>query len=360
MLLITGATGNIGSRVVDLLKGQGHDVRALVRDASRADLLPDGIDIAVGNLDDADSVAAALHGVDGVFLLHAGQGTAQTQIMIDAARSAGVRRIVLLSSLGARLRPLPTIGATFAAREDLLRESGLDVTYLRPNGLMSNALWWTDAIRDENRVVDPTGPGRQAVVDPDDIARRCARTHRGRPRRPRLHPQRAGGAHRPRAGRDPFGRPRTHHRLRRRHARATRAGEHRAWYPASGGRSPAEPQRDVPCWPSRGDHRRHREPHRRRAADLPRLVRAPRRHVPLRRGPRIHVLSCVCAIIRRLRGRLACCRPDRLKRARPVHRYPGGERPGAVEPGHGRRGDAAAPLRATRHRRGHAPGDGTI
>jgi uncharacterized protein YbjT (DUF2867 family) len=174
MLLITGATGNIGSRVVDLLKGQGHDVRALVRDASRADLLPDGIDIAVGNLDDADSVAAALHGVDGVFLLHAGQGTAQTQIMIDAARSAGVRRIVLLSSLGARLRPLPTIGATFAAREDLLRESGLDVTYLRPNGLMSNALWWTDAIRDENRVVDPTGPGRQAVVDPDDIARVAA------------------------------------------------------------------------------------------------------------------------------------------------------------------------------------------
>lgn len=174
MLLITGATGNIGSRVVDLLKGQGHDVRALVRDASRADLLPDGIDIAVGNLDDADSVAAALHGVDGVFLLHAGQGTAQTQIMIDAARSAGVRRIVLLSSIGARLRPLPTIGATLAAREDLLRESGLDVTYLRPNQLMSNALWWADGIRDENRVVDPTGPGRIPVVDPEDIARVAA------------------------------------------------------------------------------------------------------------------------------------------------------------------------------------------
>ena len=175
MYLITGATGNIGSGVVDLLKRQGHDVRALVRDASRADLLPDDIDIAVGDLDDADSVAAALHDIDGVFLLHAGSGTTQTQIMIDAARSAGVQRIVLLSSVGARLRPLPTIGETLAAREDLLRESGLDVTYLRPSTLMSNALSWADGIRDENRVVDPTGPGRMPCVDPDDIARVAAR-----------------------------------------------------------------------------------------------------------------------------------------------------------------------------------------
>jgi len=149
-------------------------VRALVRDASRADLLPEGTDIAVGDLDDADSVTAALSDVDSVFLLHAGPGTAQTQIMIDAARAAGVHRIVLLSSIGARLRPLPTIGATLAAREDLLRASGLDVTYLRPNGLMSNALWWADGIREQNRVVDPTGPGRLPVVDPDDIARVAA------------------------------------------------------------------------------------------------------------------------------------------------------------------------------------------
>lgn len=174
MYLITGSTGNIGRGVVEQLNKEGHDVRALVRSASRADLLPDGIDIAVGDLDDADSVAAALNGVDSVFLLHAGQGTAQTQIMIDAARSGGVKRIVLLSSIGARLRPLPTIGETLAAREDLLVESGLDATYLRPNGLMSNALWWGDEIRENNRVVDPTGPGRQPVVDPDDIARVAA------------------------------------------------------------------------------------------------------------------------------------------------------------------------------------------
>ncbi len=174
MYLITGATGNIGREVVEQLHEQGHDVRALVRDPSRAELLPAGIDIAVGDLDDADSVVAALRGVDSVFLLHAGPGTTQTQIMIDATRSVRVNQIVLLSSIGARLRPVPMIGAILAAREDLLRASGLEVTYLRPNGLMSNALGWADGIRENNRVVDPTDPGRQAVVDPSDIARVAA------------------------------------------------------------------------------------------------------------------------------------------------------------------------------------------
>jgi uncharacterized protein YbjT (DUF2867 family) len=175
MYLITGSTGNIGRPLIEQLRREGHDVRALVRDRSRADLLPDGIDIAVGNLDDADSVAAALRDIDGVFLLHAGPGTTQTQIMIDAACSAGVNRIVLLSSIGARLIPLGGfIPATLAAREDLLLASGLDVTYLRPNGLMSNALAWADGIRKENRVVDATGPGTQPVVDAADIARVAA------------------------------------------------------------------------------------------------------------------------------------------------------------------------------------------
>lgn len=176
MYLITGSTGNIGRGVVSLLHNDGRKVRALVRSAARASALPHGIDIAIGDLDDAASVVAALRDVEAVFLLHAGPGTTQTQIMIDAARSAGVTRIVLLSSIGARLRPLPKIGETLAAREDLMRASGLDVTYLRPNTLMSNALGWADGIRDGNRVVDPTGTGRMACVDPDDVARVAALT----------------------------------------------------------------------------------------------------------------------------------------------------------------------------------------
>lgn len=174
MFLITGATGNIGSGVVDLLHSHGHPVRALVRDPARARLLPYGIETAVGDLDDAASLTAALGGVDAVFLLHAGAGTAQTENMIGAARSAGVDRVVLLSSIGARLRPTPVIGQTLAAREDLMRASGLDVTYLRPNTLMSNTLGWAEAVREGKSVVDSTGPGRMPCVDPEDVARVAA------------------------------------------------------------------------------------------------------------------------------------------------------------------------------------------
>jgi hypothetical protein len=149
--LITGPTGNIGRGVVELLHKDGHDVRALIRDASRTSLLPDGIDITVGNLDDAGSVAAALRGIDSVFLLHAGPGTTQTQIMIDAARSAGVHRIVLLSSIGARLRaPAHHRRNTRRTRRPAPR---IRTRRHLPaaNGLMSNALSWADGIRDKNR-----------------------------------------------------------------------------------------------------------------------------------------------------------------------------------------------------------------
>lgn len=175
-VLITGATGNVGGALVTQLHEQGHAVRALVRDASRAERLPDGVDIAVGNLDDVETITAAARGVAAVFFMQVNPGTAQTENMIAAAHAADVQRIVALSSIGARLEPVDhPIGVDLAAREAVLRASGLDVTYLRPNALMSNALWWLPMIR-EGRVVDATEPGRVACVDPDDIARVAAAT----------------------------------------------------------------------------------------------------------------------------------------------------------------------------------------
>ncbi|MFY1673363.1 NAD(P)H-binding protein [Plantactinospora sp. WMMB334] len=175
MYLITGATGNVGGLLARQLHDQGHPVRVLVRDPARAADLPVAIERVAGDLSNPDDVAHAVKGVDAVFLMQVGGGTDQTQIMIDAVRDAGGSRIILLSSVGARLMPIsdnPIIGGALAAREDLMRESGLDVTYLRPNGFASNALWWLDGIR-AGKVVVPTGDGRQAVIDPEDIAR-CA------------------------------------------------------------------------------------------------------------------------------------------------------------------------------------------
>jgi uncharacterized protein YbjT (DUF2867 family) len=105
--------------------------------------------------------------------MQAGAGTEQTKTVIDAARAAAVPKIVLLSSVGARLQPLPIIGAVLAAREQVMRESGLGATYLRPNNLMSNAFWWLGSIRG-GKVVDPPGAGRMGLVDPADVARVAA------------------------------------------------------------------------------------------------------------------------------------------------------------------------------------------
>jgi uncharacterized protein YbjT (DUF2867 family) len=172
MILVTGATGNVGGPVARQLHAQGHSVRALVRAPSRAAGLPAGIEIAVGDLDDPASVSKAVQGVEAVFLMQVGGGTEQTRTVIDAARNAAAPKIVLLSSVGARLLPLEEnpMGAAVAAREQVLRESGLGVTCLRPNSFASNALWWRDSIR-AGKVVYPTGDGRLGVIDPEDIAR---------------------------------------------------------------------------------------------------------------------------------------------------------------------------------------------
>jgi uncharacterized protein YbjT (DUF2867 family) len=172
--LVIGATGNVGSALVTQLHEQGHQVRALVRSASRAELIPAGVDIAVGDLDDAESLTEAARGVDGVFFMQLAPIPAQAENMIKAARTSGVRKIVVLSSIGTVLEPLPMIGARIAARDQVFRDSGLDVTYLRANTLMSNATWWLPTIRDEGRVYDASDPGKTVPVDTCDIARVAA------------------------------------------------------------------------------------------------------------------------------------------------------------------------------------------
>ena len=172
MYLVTGATGHVGGPVAMQLHEQGHSVRALVRDPAQAASLAAGIELAIGDLDDPDSVSKAVAGVEAIFLMQVGGGSEQTKTMIAAAQDAAVPRIVLLSSAGARLLPLDAnpMGAAFAAREQVLRESGLGVTYLRPSAFASNAFGWRDSIR-AGQVVDPTGDGVFAVIDPEDIAR---------------------------------------------------------------------------------------------------------------------------------------------------------------------------------------------
>jgi uncharacterized protein YbjT (DUF2867 family) len=170
MILVTGATGNIGGEVARILHERGLKTRVLVRDPQRAAGLPAGIERVTGDLGRPETLAPALEGVGRVFLMEASHGSEHTAAMATAAARAGVRHIVDLSSMGVTFQPMPVMGRWHAAREDILTASGLDVTFLRPSTLMSNALWWLPSIRARGVVADPVGPGRLSSVDPADVA----------------------------------------------------------------------------------------------------------------------------------------------------------------------------------------------
>ncbi|MFI5691775.1 NmrA family NAD(P)-binding protein [Kribbella sp. NPDC051586] len=162
MLLITGATGHIGRELVDELNRRGADFRALVR-SPRPELPAEQ---QIGDLDGP----LDLHGVDKVFLLVPGTGLDHTANVVKAAREAGVRHVVYVSSYAVLGDPIPAMGHWHHEREQLIRDSGIPATFLRPTGFMTNALDWLPTIRAGGYVLDPIGPGRAAPIDPADIA----------------------------------------------------------------------------------------------------------------------------------------------------------------------------------------------
>jgi uncharacterized protein YbjT (DUF2867 family) len=180
MLVVTGATGNIGRELIRELAARGADVRAIVRDPARAAALPAGragrggrlerVEWIVGDLDAPTTLTRAFAGADKLFLLTPGISTEHTVHAISAAREARVRHIVHLSSINVVADPMPAMGRWHHEREKLLRAAGLPVTFLRPGNFMTNALAWAATIREAGYVLDPVGPGRVASIDPVDIA----------------------------------------------------------------------------------------------------------------------------------------------------------------------------------------------
>jgi uncharacterized protein YbjT (DUF2867 family) len=168
--LITGATGDIGSRVVGRLLERGIRPRVFARDAEKARArYGDRVDVAVGDLADAASLAAALGGIDALFLVNSGPELANRDAAAaEAAKTAGVKHLVKLSSLDAR-QEVGT-GAWHARGECAIRASGIAFTFVQPAGFMSNALGWAGSIKAEGVVRAPTGDGKIGFIHPDDIA----------------------------------------------------------------------------------------------------------------------------------------------------------------------------------------------
>ncbi|MEU4330121.1 NAD(P)H-binding protein [Nonomuraea dietziae] len=163
MFLVTGATGNVGSEVMQALRLAGAPVRALVR--APADL---PVEQVVGDLDRPDSLAAALAGVRGVFLLPGYRDMAGTTAELA---KAGVERVVLLSSQAAVATDTANpISAFMIASEAAVRGSGLAWTILRPAAFMSNTFRWLPQLGQGDLVRDAFGDVPIASIDPADIA----------------------------------------------------------------------------------------------------------------------------------------------------------------------------------------------
>jgi uncharacterized protein YbjT (DUF2867 family) len=170
MLLVTGATGNIGRELVRELDAAGAGFRILVRDPARATGLPASAQRWTGDLGDPAALRAAMTGASRLFLLTPGITTEHTTLAVKAAAAAGVRHIVHLSSVYVSGDPVPAMGRWHLEREQIIRASGIPATFLRPGGFMTNVFDWLPTIRDGGYVLDPVGPGRYAPVDPADIA----------------------------------------------------------------------------------------------------------------------------------------------------------------------------------------------
>ncbi len=151
-ILVAGATGRTGLHLVQYLVEQGHKPTALVRESSDTSSLPQGVDIRKGNL--ADLQTGVCEGMDAVIFAAGSGGSTGPEMtkkvdrdgakrLIDLARESGVKRFVMLSSIGADQSNhtsdvAPYLNAKHEADEHL-KASGITYSILRPVALTDDA-----------------------------------------------------------------------------------------------------------------------------------------------------------------------------------------------------------------------------
>ncbi|MFB7170025.1 SDR family oxidoreductase [Streptomyces sp. NPDC056254] len=173
MIVVTGATGNIGRTLVRVLAEAGEEVTAVSRRPQAEAAAPSAVRYAQADIGNAAGMRPVLEGADALFILLGGELNSHGEspsALLDVARGEGVKRVVLLSSQINSTRPVASSHARLREFERAVRASGLDFTILRPGGFASNAFAWAESVREKRTVFAPFGDVALPVVDPADIA----------------------------------------------------------------------------------------------------------------------------------------------------------------------------------------------
>ena len=172
-IVVTGANGTIGSRVVEELVKRGERVVAMLRDAEKGKALEAlGARLAIASFEDRGSLERAFAGADIVVSITAPNARAdeQTIASIDAAKKAGVRKIVRISALKAAVDGPTDNTRQHGRTEALLRESGLTYVILRPHFFMQNLFGSLPTAVGQGKLFAGTGDGKLGMVDTRDVA----------------------------------------------------------------------------------------------------------------------------------------------------------------------------------------------
>jgi uncharacterized protein YbjT (DUF2867 family) len=178
MILVTGGTGRTGSEIVRALVADGANVRAFVRDPRQAaGILGDEVELAPGDLADRGSFAAALAGVDTLFLSCADtpRRVDWERAAIDDAARAGIGRIVKLSTIGAAPGAPVAFWDWHGRVEEHLRRADVDFAVLRSSFFMSNLLAAAEPVATQGLLIAPAGGARVAMIDPRDVGEAAAK-----------------------------------------------------------------------------------------------------------------------------------------------------------------------------------------